>query len=150
MRQVMSIVLLLAAMSSPAAAQDRPEPRQTRSSADPVYELMVWNNGVYRLNRYTGAVDEMRTQDGIIEWIACKFEEPPTAPHSGPPSSYQLVVTQVNNRPFLLFDTTTGKTWMAHLEPRSDSLQRPTYETVWRPLSSRLLSRLSGRQPDRP
>lgn len=137
MRHVLFVAMLVLGGSSTAFAQETVFPSQTATPTDAVYEAFAWGARVYRLNRHTGAVDEMVVKNDIADWHACAIEEPVTELDGTPRARFQFLTTRFGGRTFLLFDTLTGRTWAAELEPEEESMRRTSYKTIWRPLSAR-------------
>lgn len=137
MRQILFATVLVLGVSSTASAQQAVFPSQTATPADAVHEAFVMGTQVYRLNRHTGAVDEMLIKDGIAAWHSCAIEDAITEFDGTPRARFQFLTTRSADRTFLLFDTLTGQTWAAEYEPLDDAVRSSRVRTIWRPLSAR-------------
>ncbi len=137
MRQILFAAVLILGLPSSGLAQETVFPSQTATPGDAVHEAFVWGSRVYRLNRHTGAVDEMMVKNDIADWHSCAIEDPITEFESTPRARFQFLTTRFAGRTFLLFDTLTGRTWVAEFDPIDESVRGAGIKTIWRPLSAR-------------
>ncbi len=127
-----ALVCLL--VSVPAFAQDVFPPRHTTAPNDARFEVLPSSNSsyrTYRVNRLTGQVDELDTQDATPIWHQCEFKD--LTPDAGNYPRYQLITTGLFSSEVLLVDTFTGRTWIKTLG-EAITPGRNDHRTIWVPL----------------
>jgi hypothetical protein len=127
-----ALVCLL--VSVPVFAQDVFPPRHTTAPNDARFEVLPSSNSsyrTYRVNRLTGQVDELDTQNATPIWHQCEFRE--LTPDTGTVPRYQLLTTGLFSNEVLLVDTFSGRTWIkAFGEVITPG--RNDHRTIWVPL----------------
>lgn len=126
--------LLFLSLSVPAFAQDVFPPRQTTAPQNGRFEVLASSSGAnrtYRINRWTGQVDELDTQNQTPIWHTCEIRD--IKPDEWNAPRYQLVTTGLFSNTVLLVDTLTGRTWIKTFGEEITPGRRD-HRTVWVPL----------------
>ena len=140
MRHLALIVMVVAALTVPAEAQQQPSDmhQQTTAPPDARFEIIqseLAAKWTFRLDRYTGRVAQLvLTKDNADAWEPMEVVGLPSVP-TPTRARFQLFTSGLAAKHTFLIDTDTGQSWVIVSAKRTNADGKEYDASIWEPFA---------------